>query len=321
MSTPFPLGPAQIGLWYAQLLAPEVPLNLVQYIDLEGDLDVDLLMRVVEDGVPIWRSSQVRFTVIDGQPHQYIDPTAGHNTKTMDLRGEADPIAAAQEWMRARVVEPIDVLTGELFSPTLIRVADQRWFWFFVGHHIVGDGYAALNTMQWTARRYTALARGLEPETVKVGTLRELVESELAYRESNRFRTDREHWLERTAGLDGTISIKGRTAPARSDNVRVGMVLPDELLRRAEACGAQHDSGLAGVVIAAFGAYVARLTGQDEAVLSLPVTARTTAVMRRSTGMLSNIVPMRMAAGPDTTWAELLTAARLEVSGALRHQR
>ncbi|MFE5283589.1 non-ribosomal peptide synthase/polyketide synthase [Nocardia sp. NPDC056611] len=321
LSAPFPLGPAQIGLWYAQLLAPEVPLNLVQYVDIEGDFDVDLLLRVAEDGVPIWRSSQLRFTEIDGQPHQYIDPTAGHNTELMDLRSEADPIAAAHEWMQVQILEPIDLLTGKLFSPTLIRVADQRWFWFFVGHHIVGDGYAALNTMQWTARRYTALQRGLEPETVKVGTLRELVESELAYRESSRFRTDRAYWQERTAGLDGTMSLKGRTAPPRSDNLRRGVVLPEDLVRRMEECGAQHDSGLAGVIIAAFAAYMAKLTGQDEAVLSLPVTARTTAVMRRSTGMLSNIVPLRMAAGPDTTWLELLTAARLEISGALRHQR
>ncbi|MGW4354475.1 amino acid adenylation domain-containing protein, partial [Nocardia sp. NPDC004582] len=321
LSAPFPLGPAQIGLWYAQLLAPEVPLNLVQYVDIEGDFDVDLLLRVVTDGVSIWRTPQLRFTEIDGQPHQYIDPTAGHDTVLMDLRSEADPIAAAHEWMRVQIVEPIDLLTGKLFAPTLIRVADQRWFWFFVGHHIVGDGYAALNTMQWTARRYTALQRGLEPETVKVGTLRELVESELAYRESSRFRTDRAYWQERTAGLDGTMSLKGRTAPPRSDNLRRGVVLSEDLVRRMEECGAQHDSGLAGVIIAAFAAYLAKLTGQDEAVLSLPVTARTTAVMRRSTGMLSNIVPLRMAAGPDTSWLELLTAARLEVSGALRHQR
>ncbi|MFE2957192.1 non-ribosomal peptide synthase/polyketide synthase [Nocardia tengchongensis] len=321
IAAPFPLGPAQIGLWYAQLLAPETPLVLAQYVDIEGDFDPDLLLRVSEDGVPIWRSSQLRFTEIDGQPYQYIDPTAGSNTELLDLRAEADPIAAAQEWMRAEIVAPRDLLTGKLFAPTLIRVADQRWFWFVVGHHILGDGYAALNTMQWTARRYTALQRGLEPDTAKVGTLRELVESELAYRESSRFRTDRAHWLERTAGLESATSIKGRTAPARSDNTRVGVVLSDDLLRRAEACGAHRDSGLAGVVIAAFAAYMARLTGQDEAVLSLPVAARTTAVMRRSTGMLSNIVPMRMAAGPDTTWGDLLTAARLEVSGALRHQR
>ncbi len=323
ISAPFPLGPAQIGVWYAQLLNPDVPLTMAQYVDIEGDFDVDLLLRVSEDGVPIWRSSQLRFTEIDGQPHQYLDLSAGHNTTLMDLRSESDPVAAAHEWMRTQVVKPVDVLTDTemLFAPTLIRVADQRWFWFVIGHHIVGDGYAAMNTMQWSARRYTALRRGLEPETVKVGTLRELVESEFAYRESSRFRTDRAHWAERTAGLEGGTTLKGRTAPPRAGNMRYEAPLPEQLQRRVEEVGAQHDSGLPGVVVAAFAAYLARLTGKDEAVLSLPVTARTTAVMRRSTGMLSNIVPLRIPVREDTTWGELLKSARVEISGALRHQR
>jgi len=36
------------------------------------------------------------------------------------------------------------------------------------------------------------------------------------------------------------------------------------------------------------------------------VTARTTAVMRRSAGMMSNIVPLRLRVGHDITVAELL---------------
>ncbi|MEU6585444.1 non-ribosomal peptide synthase/polyketide synthase [Nocardia sp. NPDC046763] len=323
VSAPFPLGPAQIGVWYAQLLNPDVPCSMAQYVDIQGDFDADLLLRVSQDGVPIWRSSQLRFTEIDGQPFQYIDESAGHNTRLMDLRSEADPIAAAHEWMRTQIVQPVNVLTDaeRLFAPALIRVADQRWFWFVVGHHIVGDGYAAMNTMQWTARRYTALKRGLEPETVQVGTQQELVESELAYRESSRFRTDRAHWAQRTAGLEGGTTLKGRSAPPRAGNMRYGQILPEALQRRIEKCGEQHDSGLPGVIIAAFAAYMARLTGKDEAVLSLPVTARTTAVMRRSTGMLSNIVPLRIPVRDETTWGELLTSARVEISGALRHQR
>ena len=56
-------------------------------------------------------------------------------------------------------------------------------------------------------------------------------------------------------------------------------------------------------------------------ILSLPVTARTTAVMRRSGGVASNIVPLRLRVGYDTTITDLLKAVTVEVSGALRHQR
>ncbi|MFI1920288.1 amino acid adenylation domain-containing protein [Nocardia sp. NPDC020380] len=321
-STPFPLGPAQVGVWFAQLLEPDVPVNMAQYVDIQGDWDLELIARIGREMVPIWRTSQLRFTEIDGQPRQYLDLSATEDPSTfLDLRSAPDPIAAAHEWMRAELVRPVNLLTDLLFAPTIIRIADQRFFWFIRAHHIVGDGYAAMNVMQWMAKRYTAIQRGVEPENLKVGDLRELVENELAYRDSTRFVADREHWAERTRGLDAVTSLNSRTAPRSAGNLVFGRALPADLQQRMEDLGAQQDSGLPVVILAAFAAYLARLTGKDEAVLSLPVTARTTAVMRRSTGMLSNIVPLRMPVRPDTTWGELLTATRVEVSGALRHQR
>ncbi|MBL1075547.1 non-ribosomal peptide synthase/polyketide synthase [Nocardia sp. 2] len=321
-SAPFPLGPAQIGVWYAQLLEPDVPVNMAQYVDIRGDLDVELLLRVSQDGVSVWRSSQLRFAEVDGQPCQYLDLSVqDHDTTVLDFRSEPDPVAAAHEWMRADMVRPVNVLTDKLFAPALLRAGDQRWFWFVRAHHIVGDGYAAMSVLQWMAKRYTALRQGVDPEVVRVGPLRELVASELEYRESSRFRSDREHWAERTRGLDAVTTLNGRTAPRAAGNLVFGRALPADLQDRIETLGVQQDSGLPVVILAAFAAYLARLTGKDEAVLSLPVTARTTAVMRRSTGMLSNIVPLRMPVGPRTTWQELLTATRIEVSGALRHQR
>ncbi|WP_245717619.1 non-ribosomal peptide synthetase [Nocardia jejuensis] len=321
-SEPFPLGPAQVGLWYAQLLEPDVPVNMAQYVDIQGDFDADLLLRVSEEGVQVWRSSQLRFIEIDGQPCQYLDLTDDKSHTTyLDLRDEADPIATAHEWMRAELVRPVQLLTDLLFAPTLIRVADQRYFWFVRAHHIVGDGYAAMSVMQWTAKRFTARQQGVEPETVKVGSLPELVAGEFAYRESSRFVSDRAHWAERTRDLDGATTLNSRTAPRSAGNRVFGAALPVHLQERIEAIGAQHDSGLPVVVLAAFAAYLGLMTGKPEVVLSLPVTARTTAVMRRSVGMLSNIVPLRIGLGAEVTWADLLTAMRVEVSGALRHQR
>ncbi|MBF6370541.1 hypothetical protein IU469_33335, partial [Nocardia puris] len=84
---------------------------------------------------------------------------------------------------------------------------------------------------------------------------------------------------------------------------------------------ARHDNSPAGLLIAAFATYLAQMTGAEDVILSLPVTARTTAAMRRSGGAVSNIVPLRLRVAHDTTVAELLKSVQVEVSGALRHQR
>ncbi|NKX87985.1 non-ribosomal peptide synthase/polyketide synthase [Nocardia coubleae] len=325
-SAPFPLTPAQLGVWYAQLLDPDVPITIAQYVDITGELDPDVLQAVTAEAAHTYGSPLVRIGERDGVPYQVVDHSLPieNELPLIDLRHHDDPVAAAEEWMRAEFGAPLDLLTDRLVAGAVLRVGAQRWFWYLRGHHIVLDGYGAFTLSQRIAELYTARVLDFEPSRVVPGDLAELVEGEQRYRESTRFAADRQHWAERIAGLDSPTALDPRTAPRSAINLVTGGRLTDKLVQRLETIAASDDSTLSAVLLAAFAAYLGRLTDRPHAVLSLPVTARTTAVMRRSAGMLSNIVPLRLptgAAGASTTWGELLRAARVEVAGALRHQR
>ncbi|NEW52222.1 amino acid adenylation domain-containing protein [Nocardia cyriacigeorgica] len=315
----FPLAPAQLGVWYAQLLDPEVPINVAQYVDVRGAVDAELLQEVSTAAGREYESVLIRIGESDGVPYQWVDPELPVDIPVVDFRSHPDPVAAAKEWMRADASAPVDLLHDRLFAGALLRVDSDRHFWYLRAHHIILDGYGALTNTMRVAERYTARMLGREPEAVSPGSLATLVDGEHTYRGSSRFGTDRAHWADRVAGLDAPTSLDGRTAPRSASNLIAGRPLPDQLIERMNTLAASQDSTPAVVLLAAFAAYLGRLTDRDEAVLSLPVTARTTAVMRRSAGMLSNIVPLRLATG--VTWGELLHATRVEVAGALRHQR
>ncbi|WP_083893226.1 non-ribosomal peptide synthetase [Nocardia veterana] len=318
--SPFPLTPAQLGVWYAQLLDPQTPINIAQYVDVHGDLDVEILQKVSIDAAREFGSTVVRLGENAGEPYQCVDPRLPVDIVPVDLRDAPDPVAAAHEWMRADYTAPVDLLTDRLFAGAVLRVGDRRWFWYLRAHHIVLDGFGALTNTVRVAERYTAELRGAEPEPVKPGSLESLAAGERGYRDSTRFDADRQYWAERVRDLDGATTLNGRSAPRAAGNLVYGRGLSERVAARMNDLAAAHDSSAAVVLLAAFAAYLARVTGRDEAVLSLPVTARTTAVMRRSAGMLSNIVPLRLRIG-DATWAQLLQQARIEVAGALRHQR
>ncbi|GGN73725.1 non-ribosomal peptide synthase/polyketide synthase [Nocardia rhizosphaerihabitans] len=325
-SAPFPLTPAQLGVWYAQLLDPDVPITIAQYVDITGELDAAVLQQVTAEAAHAYGSPLVRIGESDGVPYQVVDHTIPVETELplIDLRHHDDPVAAAHEWMRAEFGAPIDLLTDRLVAGAVLRVGEARWFWYLRGHHIVLDGYGAFTNSQRIAELYTARMLGTQAREVVPGDLAELVEGEQRYRESTRFAGDREHWAQRIAGLDSPTGLDTRTAPRAAINLVTGGRLSEKLVDRLETIAATDDSTISAVLLAAFAAYLGRLTDRPDAVLSLPVTARTTAVMRRSAGMLSNIVPLRLptgAAGSTTTWGELLRAARVEVAGALRHQR
>ncbi|MEU6584480.1 amino acid adenylation domain-containing protein, partial [Nocardia sp. NPDC046763] len=319
----FPLSPAQMGIWYAQLLDPQVPISIAQYVDLPGELDQALLRDRGIVASAEFGSAFLRIVERDGEPMQFIDPTIPDrdNVQYIDLREAEDPEAEALAWMRAEYSRPIDMVNDRLSASAILHIADGRQFWYMRAHHILFDGFSAVNYIARVAELYTAAQHGTEQPSAQVTDLRTLVEAEFAYRESTRFKSDREHWAQRVAGLEEGTSLAGRSAPPAAPNIVVSAALTGDRGTLLDESVRQHDSSPAALLLAGFAAYLAQWTGAQDVILSLPVTARTTAVMRRSGGVSSNIVPLRLHVGHETTVAELLKQVTVEVAGALRHQR
>ena len=74
-------------------------------------------------------------------------------------------------------------------------------------------------------------------------------------------------------------------------------------------------------MVAATGLYLHRLTSAQDLVLGLPVTGRLGAVSRRTPGMLSNVLPLRLKVHPGMSLAELMGQAAEQIRRALLHQR
>ncbi len=97
--------------------------------------------------------------------------------------------------------------------------------------------------------------------------------------------------------------------------------LPDELVDALTAVDDEPGLSSTAAVIAAFACYLARMTGRDDVMINLPVFARTTAMARRSGGMLVNTAPLHIFLEPGDTRTDLVRRVQLELTGALRHQR
>ncbi|WP_051637413.1 non-ribosomal peptide synthase/polyketide synthase [Rhodococcus sp. UNC363MFTsu5.1] len=318
----FPLSAAQRGIWFAQHLLGDVPIAIAQYVEIVGDLDVEALANAGATAAREMGTGMLRIVEVDAEPFQQIDHSLRDRMAHVDFRGAEDPHAAAEAWMRAEYSAPMDLLSDRLIESATLRVADDHYYWYSRIHHIALDGFGAMTFMGRTAERYTAAVEGREPDELKASALPDISAEEATYRASSRFEKDREHWAERARDLPPAISLSGRTGPVGSSSLVVSGPLP----AAAEAAVArvaerQPGASLATVAVAAVAAYLSRLTGEDDIALSLPVSARTTAKLRRSGGMVSNVVPLRLAVADDTTSADLIGEVALELTGALRHQR
>ncbi|WP_084514267.1 non-ribosomal peptide synthetase [Nocardia acidivorans] len=321
---PFALSPAQSALWYAQRIRPDIPLTIAQYVEIHGDLDVGRLLYAIERFGAETEVGQVRLLEIDGVPHQVVDPTCRPGWARIDLRDEPDPRAAALAWMNDHASSAIDIEHDPLTINVVLRTGDSDYMWYTRGHHIVIDGYGAMNATTRTAEIYTALEDRTEPVVSRATPLATIYADENRYHETSRCRSDAEYWREQLEGVNEPLSLStssavglGSDAGRRCATAVLGSHVEAAVQESATAFGTNPSA----LFVAALACYVRAVTGNQDVVLSLPVSARTTVALRRSAGVVSNVVPIRVRFAGPATVADTVRAVELQITGALRHQR
>ncbi|MFQ6398783.1 condensation domain-containing protein, partial [Nocardia sp. KC 131] len=321
VTQPVPLSAGQRGLWLAQKLSPDVPICEAQYLEFVGDLDLAILRQASIQTGHEFQAGYLRLIEVDGEPHQLFDPSLDSQGPVIDMRGEPDPMAAALEWMRREFTAPLDMTRDRLVAWTVVQVGDRHFLWYLRIHHVVLDGYAAMTIVNRVAALYTAAVRGQTAEPNLTADLRTLYEADRSYRESKRFTTDQAYWVDRLADVEDESSLAAAHAPARADSVVVKAELPTVTVEQIDHSAKVSDATPAAVVIAAFGSYLARMTGRDQVLVNIPVSGRTTAVLRRSGGVFVNVVPLPIVLGTGDTVRTLVRRVQSDLVGALRHQR
>ncbi|MDT0328087.1 non-ribosomal peptide synthetase [Nocardiopsis lambiniae] len=317
----WPLSESQKGIWFAQQADPRTPMFVnAEYYEIDGALDAALLARTVDLVVAEAENLRLRFTETDDGPVQHPDPDIRLPLRLIDLRGEDDPHAAALEWMRRDVAHAPDPRSDALCAFVLFRTGEDSHLWYTRAHHLVVDGYTFMLLARRIADVYTKLAAGEEPAPA-FGSLRDLLEEDLRYRDGGEGVADRAHWEERLAGAPAFTSLTGRTAPPSHRHLRSSFTVPPEELTRIEAAAERIGTGWKQVLMAVAAVFTRQWSGEDDLLLSLPVAARTTPLSRRTPGMQSNVVPLRCRTAPDLTFAELARSVAAELRACLPHQR
>ncbi|MET7771735.1 amino acid adenylation domain-containing protein [Nocardia sp. NPDC005366] len=314
------LSTAQLSMWTAQQLRLDTPINIALYVDIVGEIDLTALENASTQAGLELASGYVRIAEEDGVPYQVVDAELSGRILRVDMRDTADPEKSAYEWMRQDIARPVDVVADRLIRSAFVRIAETRWFWYVRAHHVVLDGYGAMVLMRRTAERYSASVSGRELERVRVGDLTELVTADTAYRDSRRREADRAYWMDRMAGWAPGPGLSGRVGkPAVGGHNHSGELRARDGVMLA-ACADRLGCSDSVLITAVFAAYVARMTGVRDVLVNLAVAVRTSAAARRSAGVMSNLVPLRLSMDHTTTISEFAAYARLAILGALRHQ-
>ena len=321
-----PLVAAQPGIWLADQLSPHSNAYAVAHlIDIPGEISQPVLSAAIISGMACADTLRMRYEEQDGEAVQIPGPLQTIVPEYYDLRQEANPRAAADDYIRGDLDSDLRITSGiPLCRHLLLQIGDTHWLWYQRYHHIALDGFSFAALTRHIAAIYTARMQKTAAVPSPFTPFSAVVSEYLQYQTSPAWQRDSRYWQEKLATLPPPVTLSEQALSGQVPGVRLirqQQVLPAaELLPLSEQFTA-HGVTLTEGAIALVALWLARLTGQRPFSAGFIFMRRLGSAALCATGPVINVLPMAVGYDPELTLPALATRLSAEIKKNRRHQR
>lgn len=325
MTTRLPLVAAQPGIWMAERLST-LPgaWSVAHYVELRGALDPTLLGKAIVAGLQQADTLSLRFEEEEGEVWQWLaaDRTFGEPS-IIDLRTAPDPHRAATERMQADLAQDLRVDGGNpLVCHQLLRVGDDRWYWYQRYHHLLVDGFSFPAITRQIAAIYRAWQRGEATPESPFTPFAEVVDEYQRYAGSEAWQRDKAFWQAQRQALPAPASLSAAPLGGRaagSDIWRMKLEMNADAFRRLASHAPQCQP--ADLALALTTLWLGRLCNRMDYAAGFIFMRRMGSAALTSTGPVLNVLPLAVHIDARETLADLAMRLAGQLKKMRRHQR
>ncbi|MBC3624971.1 enterobactin non-ribosomal peptide synthetase EntF [Klebsiella sp. Kpp] len=325
MTTRLPLVAAQPGIWMAERLST-LPgaWSVAHYVELRGALDPALLGKAIVAGLQQADTLSLRFEEEEGEVWQWV---AAERTfaepPIIDLRTTPDPHRAATERMQADLAQDLRVDGGNpLVCHQLLRVGDDRWYWYQRYHHLLVDGFSFPAITRQIAAIYRAWQRGEATPESPFTSFAEVVDEYQRYAGSEAWQRDKAFWQAQRQALPAPASLSAAPLGGRaagSDIWRMKLEMSADAFRRLASHVPQCQP--ADLALALTTLWLGRLCNRMDYAAGFIFMRRMGSAALTSTGPVLNVLPLAVHIDAEETLADLAMRLAAQLKKMRRHQR
>ncbi|HFT4506672.1 TPA: enterobactin non-ribosomal peptide synthetase EntF [Klebsiella pneumoniae] len=325
MTTRLPLVAAQPGIWMAERLST-LPgaWSVAHYVELRGALDPTLLGKSIVAGLQQADILSLRFEEEEGEVWQWLaaDRTFAEPS-IIDLRTAPDPHRAATERMQADLAQDLRVDGGNpLVCHQLLRVGDDRWYWYQRYHHLLVDGFSFPAITRQIAAIYRAWQRGEATPESPFTPFAEVVDEYQRYAGSEAWQRDKAFWQAQRQALPAPASLSAAPLGGRaagSDIWRMKLEMNADAFRRLASHAPQCQP--ADLALALTTLWLGRLCNRMDYAAGFIFMRRMGSAALTSTGPVLNVLPLAVHIDARETLADLAMRLAGQLKKMRRHQR
>jgi amino acid adenylation domain-containing protein len=314
-------------MWLLDQLAPgNSAYNVPRALRLRGHLNVSALQHALTAVVARHEVLRTRYACVDGLPVHHIDAAADVALPVRELsslpadRREAEAEALLVEEVR----RPFDLACDAGLRAVLVRLGPEDHFLLVTCHHIAADNWSKGVLFRELADFYNAFVAGRPaPLTALPIQYADFAVWQRDYLQGETLRRQLEYWKKHLAGAPAALDLPAdhpRPPVQTYRGARHFPRLPAALLDRLKEVSRREQTTPFMTLLAGFKALLARYTGQEDIVVSVPIAGRTRAETEGLIGLFTNTLVLRTDLSGDPPFREVLRRVRQAALGAFDHQ-
>ncbi|MDE1463786.1 amino acid adenylation domain-containing protein [Spartinivicinus poritis] len=324
MSASLQLSSAQYGIWLGQQLNLESSVyNTAEFVEIVGALQEEAFKQAVY--LALEEAQALRVKIVkqaDNSPGQQVQSLTDWSLAIIDFTAQSDPQQVAEQWMSNNIKEAVDVSVGPLYYSVLLKLGSNQYYWYQRIHHAVIDGYGFSLIIKRVADLYTAIVNQVSPVSKPLGCLADVIEEDLAYRNSSRYEKDKLFWQQEMASLSSVATFSSNTASISQDFIRCEASIEPSLVNKAEILAKQLKVSWLDILVATFAVLINQYRNQfDDIVIGLPVMNRLGSSAIRVPCMQMNIIPLRIQFNVNDSFSDVVIKVSEKICLSKKHPK
>ncbi|MEK4421174.1 non-ribosomal peptide synthetase NrsC [Bacillus subtilis] len=310
----YPVSSAQKRIYVLQQLEDGgTGYNMPAVLELEGKLNPERMDRAFKELIKRHESLRTSFKQdAGGDPVQRIHDEAPFTLQTTVLGARTEQEAAAA------FIKPFDLSQAPLFRAQIVKVSDERHLLLVDMHHIISDG-VSVNIL---IREFGELYNNRNLPALRIQYKDYAVWQE-GFKTGDAYKTQEAYWLKQLEGELPVLDLPADHArpPVRSfAGDKVSFTLDQEVASGLHKLARENGSTLYMVLLAAYTAFLSRLSGQEDIIVGSPIAGRPHKDLEPILGMFVNTLALRTRPEGGKPFVQYLQEVRETALEAFEHQ-
>ncbi|WP_371170553.1 amino acid adenylation domain-containing protein [Aliiroseovarius sp. 2305UL8-7] len=325
-----PTTDAQREIWGAVVMNPDVSPAYNESVTLKLDGTVGAAKLIAATKQAFARHDALRSTFSDDGTEMWIAPESDATVEQVDLSnlGSAERTDALNALLREHVATHFDLRNGPLIRAALVKLGDTEHHLVITAHHIVCDGWSIDVIVRDIGEIYTALVDGHTSSLPAPDSIIDYARLEVEWSHSEDANKDRDHFLEEfsdyldpsTAPVLDIPTDRPRSAVRSVTADRFDAEIGEDLVALLRKTAAGQGSTLVNLLLAAFKAYLARISGSSNITVAVPSSGQASRGMNSVVGHCVNLMPVHTKVDPAAPFADVLKETQRSLLDASDHQ-